>query len=278
MSKFCAALLATALAAAAPAATAGDWSGEAGIGYDSNVANIREGGDERSDRFAQLAVGLDRRWRFDERQVLLWRLQLDAQQFEEFQGLSNLQAGLQGRWLYKPASGFHAPLLELLAGTARWEFDSGLRDSTQHRLGLFATVQLTTRIGLRAGAQTRWRRGDSEVFDTRVHSLVADLDWTLRPGLVLYLGYQALDGDLISTAPADTDTTGAADAAEADDVFPGEIAFRLSSRAHIGTLGFNYALSSRLSLDLQAREIHARSDAGVRYERSQLLGSLLWRY
>jgi hypothetical protein len=269
------AMLGLFLCAGLPATQAAGVSGEFGLGYDSNVANVRKEGRQHGDRFAQLSAGIDRPWRLSDGSTLLWRPQLEAQQFDDHQGLSNLQLGLQARWLYRPGAGFHVPVLELLAGAAAWEFDSGLRDGAQYRLGLFASAPLTTRIGLRAGAQLRQRRADSAVFDTDVRSLVADLDWELRPGSTLYLGYQRLDGDLVSTAPA---APAAADAAAPDDVFDGETAFRLDSRAHVGTLGLNHALSPRLALDLQGREIRARAETGARYERRQWLLSLLWRW
>ena len=256
-------------------ARAGDWSGEAGIGYDSNITNAREGSPERDDRFAQLAIGIDRPWRLGPATTLLWRPQMEAQQFDEFQGLSNLQAGLQGRWLHRPGAGFHVPVLELLAGASCWEFDSGLRDSAQYRLGLFATGQLSTRISLRAGGQLQRRRADSAVFDTRQSSLGADLDWQLAPSALLYLGYRHIDGDFVATAPAAPAT---ASITQADDVFDGETSWRFSGRAHSGTLGFNYALSHALALDVQARRTRTRADSGVRYERDQVLASLLWRW
>ncbi|AXQ30934.1 hypothetical protein D0B54_20610 [Solimonas sp. K1W22B-7] len=267
-------MLGVALYAALPA-QAGDWSGEATLGYDSNVANVREGADERSDRFAQLAIGIDRPWRLSPASLLLWRPQLEAQQFDDFQGLSNLQAGLQARWLYRPAPGFYAPMLELLAGAAWWEFDSALRDSRQTRYGLFFTEQLSTRIGLRAGWQLRQRRAQATVFDNSVRSWIADLDWELQPGTTLTLGYQHMDGDLVSSAAA---APPAARASAADDVFAGATAFRLPARAHVGSLGLNHALSPQLALDVQAREVRAQADTGVRYGRSQLLASLLWRW
>ncbi|PPE73840.1 hypothetical protein C3942_10570 [Solimonas fluminis] len=261
-------------AALAPARAA-DFSGEFALGQDSNVANVREGGRERSDRFALLAAGVDRPWRLSDSSTLLWRPQLEAQQFDDCRGLSSLQLGLQARWLYRPGAGFHVPVLELLAGATAWEFDSRLRDGAQYRFGVFASAPLTTRIGLRAGAQLRQRRADSAVFDTDVRMLGADLDWELRPGSTLYLGYQHLDGDLVSTAPT---APAASDAVAPDDVFDGETAFRLDSRADIGTLGLNHALSPQLALDLQGRGIRARAETGARYERRQLLLSLLWRW
>jgi len=264
-----------ALLALVMAGEVGAWSGEAGIGHDSNVANVREGGRERDDQFLQLAVGTDSLWPLTENAALQWRLQVDAQQFAQQQALSNAQAMLQARWLFRPAAGFYAPLLETQASAAWWEFDSRLRDSAQYRFGLFATEQLTTTLSLRAGWRVNWRRGHSAVFDADTRSLSLDLDWLPLPALTVYSGYQHLDGDLVSTAVS---VPAFARAAAPDDAFAGESAFRLSSRAHVVTLGGNYALTSQLALDLQARQVRARADAGPHYERTQLLASLLWRY
>lgn len=263
-------VFATSVAGAAQA-----WSGEAGIGYDNNIANIRDGGDTRGEAFAQLAVGTDSLWPLSPDVALLWRLQLQAEQFDQHRELSSVQPLLQMRGLFRPGAGFHAPLLEAVASVAWWEFDSRLRDRAQYRFGLLVSEQLTTDVGLRVGWRVTERRARSAVFDTGQRSLTVDLDWLLQPALTVYLGYQHLDGDLVSTASA---VPANARASDPDDAFAGETAFRLASRAHVATLGCNFALSPKLALDLQAREVRARADDGPRYERRQWLASLLWRY
>jgi hypothetical protein len=74
----------------------------------------------------------------------------------------------------------------------------------------------------------------------------------------------------------------AAEAIEADDAFGGLagglLAYRLDARAQIATLGFNYALSRKLSADLQGQYITTRADARNEYERTVAVVSLLARF
>lgn len=255
-------------------------SGEAGIGFDDNVANVKQGGAERDDLFVQLGATAQTAWRLTPSSAMLWRFQLDAQRFFEHEGLSHADPALRWDWLYRPGADFHAPTLGI-AATVLWsEFDSGLRDAAEYRAAVFAQQQLTTRIGWRLGWSASWREAqDQDVFDGGARSATLDLDWQLSRRFALYLGYQYRDGDLISTAPAPAPAVlSAARAFAADDVFPGETAFRLSSRAQVGTAGVNYSVSPRFAVDVQTRYIEAEADIGSHYRRVQALASLLWRY
>ncbi|MFP5307552.1 MAG: hypothetical protein ACLGI7_17250, partial [Gammaproteobacteria bacterium] len=175
--------------------------------------------------------------------------------------------------------GFYTPTFTLYASAAHAEHASSLRDAAEYRAGGFVQEQLTTRLSARAGWSASWRDARRQrVFAGGARSATLDLDWLATRRLAVYAGYQYRDGDLVSSAadppPA---VLGAARALADDDVFTGETAFRLSSSAHVGTLGVNLSLSPKLSLDLQTRHVEAEADTGVHYRRTQTLVSLLWR-
>lgn len=235
---------------------------------------------EREDLFVQLGVTAQTAWRLTPASAMRWRFQLDARQFLEHDGLSHASPALRWDWLCRPGADFHTPTLGV-AATALWsEFDSGLRDAAGCRATLFAQQQLTTRIGWRLGWTASWREAQHEaVFDGGARSATLDLDWQLSRRFALSLGYQYRDGDLVSTAPAPAPAVRAAARAFApDDVFSGETAFRLPSRAQVSTAGPNFGLSPGLAVDVQVRRIEAEADIGSHYRRTQALASLLWRY
>lgn len=264
-------------AVASPASPAVD--GELGAGFDSNVANVRQGGNARDDFFLQAGAVAETGWRLGPGMAMRWQLLLDAQAYARYGGLTHASPGVRWRWLSRPGAGFHAPVLGFEASAVAHEYDSRLRDAAEYRVGLWARQQLTTRIALRLGWSATDRQARREaVFDGGVRSGTLDLDWQPLRDWAVYAGYQYLDGDLVSTAPnPPPGVLYAARAVAADDVFDGETAFRLSSSADVGTLGVNYSLSPRLSIDVQARHVEAQADIGSHYRRTLALASLLWR-
>lgn len=271
-------MLAAATVSAAPASRA--LSGEVGVGFDTNVANIRQGGDTREDSFLQMAAVAETGWKLGPAMAMQWQLALDAQGYAQYAGLSRAVPAARWRWLIRPGAGFFTPVLALTASAASEEFDSRLRDAAEYRAGLWLQQQLTTRLSLRLGGSANWREARREpVFEGSARSATLDLDWQPWRDVALYAGYQYRDGDLISTAPNPPPAVlSAARAYAPDDVFDGQTAFRLPGRAEVATTGLNYSLSPHWSLDVQARYIEAEADTGTHYRRVQSLASVLWRY
>ena len=255
-------------------------SGEATIGYDSNIANVKRGAATRDDGFAALALAWDQPLRVRGGDALGVQLRFDAQSWFADEGLSNVSPSLRLRWLVRPGRSFYTPTLGVDAAAAWQEFDSRLRDAAEYRAGLFVQQPLTTRISVRlAWSASQRQASEGGVFSPGVRAASLDLDWQIGRRLVLYAGYQYRDGELVSTAADPSAAVLAASRAAApDDVFAGETAFRLPGSADLWTAGANYSFSSRLSFDLMAREVRAEADSGARYRRTQCFASLLWRY
>lgn len=271
-------MLAVATASAAPASRG--LSGEFAIGFDTNVANVRQNGDTREDSFLQLAAVAETGWKLGPAMAMQWQLALDAQGYAQYDGLSRVVPAARWRWLIRPGAGFYTPVLALSASATSEDFDSRLRDAAEYRAGLWLQQQLTTRISLRLGGSASWREARREpVFEGSARSATVDLDWQPTRNLALYAGYQYREGDLFSTAPNPPPAVlYAARAYAPDDVFDGQTAFRLSGDAEVATAGANYSLSPHWSFDVQARYIEAEADTGTHYRRTQSLASLLWRY
>jgi hypothetical protein len=270
-----------ALGAAAPATAAERvFSGEFALGHDDNIANARRGAAVQDDAFVQVAAAHETLWRLAPTSQMGLRLSAEGRRYDRYESLSQLSGAARWQWLYRAGGGFHTPVVGTSAGVEYREFDSRLRDAWTWRIGAFAQQQLTTQLSWRLGWSARWVDAvNAPVFETGARSATLDLDWQLGRSLVLYAGYQYLDGDLVSTAPNPPPAAlAAARAAAADDVFIGETAFRLSSSADIYSAGANLSLSPHWSVDALWRRIDAEADTGTRYRREQALLSLLWRY
>jgi hypothetical protein len=250
-------------------------SGELALGYDSNVANVRQGGDEREAGFALLDVGVDQLWGLGSHHALQGRFDVESQAYTRYRGLDSAKGTLLLRYLFRPGAGFFAPTLALSGSAGWWEFNSDLRDSADYRASAFVREQLTTRISARLTGTIDWRRASEEVFDLRTRTLGLDLDWALSNRLAIYGGYQRRWGQFVSTRPTPPPPSFAF---AADDAFAGEFAARQDGAANIGKLGFNFAFSPRLALDLQGLYVEAGANTGVHYRRTQAMASLLARF
>lgn len=263
-----------------PAAAAGSrYPLELTLGHDSNVANAREGGNEREALFALVAGGGESVWPITPGSALATHWRIEGQAFEQYAGLASLKARLGGRLLGRPGQGFWAPTLALGAAGAWQEFDSRARDAAEGLVTGSLQQPLTTRLHARLALQSTWRSADESAFDARQRSVALDLDWMPARDLAIYAGGQWREGDFTVNAPAvGPALAGVARAVAADDVFAGEFAVRQPGEARIATLGVNLALGPSLGVDLMARHVEAESALGVRYRRTQAFLSLLARF
>jgi len=250
--------------------------GELAIGYDSNVANARQGADEREDEFALLSLGADRTWSLGADQALQARVNVESQAFREFEDLDNVLGTLSLRYLLRPGAGFFTPTFAISGSAGWWEFNSRLRDSADYRASMFVLEQLTTKISARLTGTIDWRRAArAEVFTNRTRSLGVDLDWMLTSRFATYAGYRRRWGQFVTTRPTPPP---ASFVSAPDDVFDSEFATRQDGAANIGTLGFNVALSPMFSIDVQGLYVEAGANTGVHYRRTQAIASLLGRF
>ncbi len=267
------------LLAGAPAATAASFSGEITLGHDDNLANVREGARLFEDGFSLVRMQVGQALPVSAYSALLLQASGQAQNFIEYQGLTNLRAQVLARYLMRPGRGFFVPTLALSGSLAGLAYDSELRDSTEYRALLYLNQPLTTRLSLRASVAGKWHRdSDGGIFDDSTTQYGVDLDWHVLPSLVVYGGYQWRDGDFIAVGLPPPPVLAAAAAFAPDDVFEGQIAYRQDGRGEIANLGFNYSFSPLTSLDVQAQLADVESDFGVHYERVITMASLLFRY
>jgi hypothetical protein len=282
-----AALLALAALLGAPAAQAEHhirvhYTGDVATGFDDNVTNAQHDADIRESGFASVTGNVDYQRQLSLYTTLLLRGSGQYEHWNSFEGLSNARGTAMARLLYRADGDFATPTLAAWVSAAVWEFDSEIRDSNEYRAGVFATRHLTTQLMGRAALSASRRQSDGEVFDLSGWSAQLNLDWAAAPRATAYAGYQYYAGGVTSTATPSLWIGLAAEAIEADDAFGGLAgglrAYRLDATAHIGTLGFNYAFTRKLSADVQGQYITTRADARNEYRRMVGVVSLLARF
>lgn len=266
------------LLATAPAAAL-EIGGELTLGYDDNLANVRDGGHRFEGGFSLARLQAQQVLPLSAHSALLLQLSGQAQSHFDYQGLTHLRTQLLARYLLRPGRAFYVPTLGLSASIAGLAYDSDLRDATEYRALFYVDQPLTTQLSLRLGGAGRWRRhSDAALFDDSTTQFGIDLDWQPLATLSVYGGYQWRGGDFVAVGLPGPPVLAAAAAAGPDDVFEGLTAFRQDGDGTIAHLGLNYSFSRQLSLDVQAQRADMESDFGVRYRRVISIASLLFRY
>ena len=235
---------------------------EAGYSYDDNVTRGRVAGEKLADSIFSLAVGEPIPLRFASlpHVRVMVTPQFTGEKFRLYQGLGRASAGAQAELQYRGSGAFDAMTYGLVVRGSYDEFESSLRRGGRYFAGVNARRSLTDRIDLFAEAGRQWRDGRSEVFQTREWIGKVNLDYGLggKRG-ILYLAGEYRHGDSISSGPSSLVNVGLADVLVPDDAFPGLdfFAYRFDARTGIGTVGWNYPLGPRDSLDLSFRRVQS---------------------
>jgi hypothetical protein len=282
-----AALLALgALLAAAPAQAEHHvrihYSGDMAGGFDDNVTTAMNDADIRESGFANAGGNVDYFRQLNLFTTLQLRGSLQGEYWNSFDGLNNGKATAMARLMYRANGDFFTPTLAAWLSASVWEFDTAIRDSNEYRAGAYALEQLTTQITGRFQLMANVRQSDGEVFDLSGYSASLNVDWVPAPRSTVYAGYQYYTGGVTSTATPSLWIGLAAEAIEPDDAFGGLagglMAYRLDATAQIFTLGYNFALTRKLSVDAQGLYVTTDADFGIEYEKMISAISLLARF
>lgn len=265
------------------------WYREAGLqqSYDDNVSRSGAPADIASDFITRV----DAAFRHTRMMGSAGRLSLAGRvAYERFDGhgdLSNVEADMEGYYVYQPNPGFSAPWYELSARLSRIEpRDSRIRRSTVADAGASAGKRLTDTLTARLGYRYSERWAQSEVFDTRDHALQLDLDMSLSPGMGAWLAYEFHAGAVVSTATPAAWIFAAAEAWEPDEAYgrvsgPGcspRCAYRLDGRTHVVGAGFEFELTNHASVDLSGTWFHTDWEGGGAYHGLTLGVALYLNY
>jgi hypothetical protein len=245
-----------------------DFDAELAYTSDDNVTRAAREVDILKDSFWAASAGVSFIQWLNRNHRLVARGFLRGEVYDKYDGLSNASAGAQVTYQYRASGQFTAPTYGAFLKTAIVEYDSELRDSNLYTLGASWRKPVTDRVTAFAQLAANVRESDSTVFDTREISLLANVDYSIGSRGTVYLTYNYLDGDIVSTVESPwLYIVNAAEAINIDDAFPGRTAYRLNATTHVVTLGTNLSIGEGHSLDLSARLADSKADGGVNYER-----------
>jgi outer membrane autotransporter protein len=213
---------------------------------------------------------------------------LETDKLYRYDGLDRVSLGAQADLQYRTSAEFTAPTFALFVRGTYDDYHSELRTGSRWSFGASVRQPLTDRIDLFGAITRNVRDADNAVWDTKDTSVRLNLDYAVGPG-TLYLGGQYSDGDAVSSVGPGFETAVATKATVRDDAYDQTLfAHRYDARTWVGTLGYNYPLGARDSLDLSLRYAYSKptdqlggstyGGGEITYTARQLLLSYLTRF
>lgn len=261
---------------------------EAGYTHDDNVTRGRTGSsDVLSDSIYSVNVTTTFVRPLGNNFRLTAGLQGGGEKFVRFDGLTRLTYGGNVGLQYRPSGDFRAPTFTLFGRWLADRYESNLRDGYRYALGLTMRQPVTDRIELSGTAQYNRREGRSTVFDGSDWSMRLNADYTLFGRHTLYAGGEYRRGDAVSVGVPWLAMIDISKSLVQDDVFTqrSRFAYRFDAETIIATVGYNWPIGNRHSLDFAWRWIHTTPTgqsalyAGtIEYRVNQLSAAYLLRF
>jgi len=261
---------------------------EAGYTRDDNVTRARKGGPDvlADDIFGVNATKAFLRPVGSNLRATLG-LQGGGEKYVQYDGLSRLTYGANLGLQYRPSGDYRAPTFTLFGRWLADRYESDLRDGHRFQFGLTVRQPVTDRVEVSATAQYHRRYGRNAVFDGSDWSLRLNVDYQIFGRHVLYAGGEYRRGDAVSVGIPWLAMVDIATSSVRDDVFTdsARYAYRFDSETIITTVGYNWPLGQRHSLDFAWRWIRTTPTANstlysgtIEYRVNQLSAAYLVRF
>lgn len=254
---------------------------EATLGIDDNVARAGDNVDIEHDSFLTLAGTGGQVLLVNKSGILKGKVQLEANKFARFDGLSNLVAMGKLNYTFAFGNGFNVPWFSLEANYGVVEFESFMRDSNIARAKATMGMQIDDATSMRLGLTYQDRDAESRVFDTENISFFINLDWEVVKKHIIYVTYKVENGDVVSSAQEVSveDIDASVPNIAIDDVFTDKQAYKLDATVQFLTLGYNLVRNLDSSFDFSARYLESEAtDVELTYEGLSLHASYFHRF
>jgi hypothetical protein len=231
-----------------------------GVTYDDNVNRAREPANRLEDSLFSMSANVSRAWPVASNLRFQVTGLASGEKLYRYNGLGRFSGGAQAELQYRTSGAFDATTFAVSGRALYEQYESHYRTGPRYFAGFNARRALTDRIELFGEIGANWRRGKSEVFNWRDYAAKLNIDYALGRKGILYLAGEYRQGDSVSSGPPSL-VVGAAEVFVPDDAFEdlGYIAYRFDSRTLIGTVGVNYPLGARDSVDFSWRRIEGKA-------------------
>jgi hypothetical protein len=230
---------------------------EGGFTYDDNVTRGRVDDEILSDKIYSLNASTSRTFNVNDNTRAVVTGLLNGEAFHTYTGLEHVSGGLQAEMQYRGSADFNAVTWAAFARGFLDAYNSHLRDGGRWAVGLSARSSVTDRIDLYGEVAANWRRANSDVWNLNEYVARLNLDYSLGRIGTFYFAGEYHRGDTVSDGKASLVNLSIAEVFVPDDAFPGKdlFAYRFDGRTWVGTVGLNFPLGQRDSIDFSYRRV-----------------------
>lgn len=268
------------------------WLDEVGLElrFDDNLTRGQLDRDIKGDTALVVSAATGVGYQLTDNGRLSLTLALSGAAYRRYEGLNNLNAGLELAYRWKFGLGPHVPEIRLSASATRLDYRDEPRDGWLYLGEIAIAKRLSDRLGLRIAYQVEQRESDTvadrlrptiaaDVFDLRSHNLIFGGDYSLSPRYVLSAAYTIRDGDIVSTTLRNRPVFLASSAIAADPVFgPDRFAYKMKALTRGLRFGVSRVIGGQSSFTLGYEYLDSRAEGGIDYEANLVRATYLYQF
>jgi len=268
------------------------WLDEVGLElrFDDNLTRAQLDRDIKSDTAAVVSAAAGTGYQLTDNGRLSLTLTLSGSAYRRYEGLNNLNAGLELAYRWKFGLGPYVPELRLSGSATRLDYQDAPRDGWLYLGEIAIAKRLSDRSGIRIAYQVERRESDmvadrlrptiaADVFDLTSHNLIFGGDYSLNPEYVLAAAYTIRDGDIVSTTLRNRQVFLASSAIAADPVFgPGRFAYKMKALTRGLSLSVSRVIGEQGSFTVGYEHLDSRAEGGIDYEANLVRATYLYQF
>ena len=189
------------------------------VGTDGNINRSAFNEYELDDTSAGIELSLKKHHSLSFNKEFVYSFKLVNESYSEWSKLNHSSAGVGIEYRFRSRTGYTAPIVSLYSEFRSADYSSHLRSGTELVLGISWFKRVTDRVSIVLGLEGVRRDSDSNVFDIDRNRLYGMFDWSLSNPISLYLQYHFLNGDIVSSVPANSYNYGNTVPYQLDDAF-----------------------------------------------------------
>lgn len=262
---------------------------------DDNINRAEAKWDQESDSILGVSADASYTRELSVNKSLVYSAGLAHESYEEWTGLSSTVLNTKVEYRFRTRGSFTAPIYSLFISLEGRDYKSELRDGNQVVAGLSVFKRLTDKVVFTGGVDVKERDADADVFDITNQRVYAVFDYSFGASHSLYLQYQFLDGDIVSSSRP-TQRINAArpywKAWQQDDAFStreslgtglgyqsvDRFAYRFDAETNIVSIGYSLPVGHNKTLQLTFDDYDSEAQGDINYQGERARIDLLFRF
>ncbi len=261
---------------------------EASINYSSNLSQAWIPQDVVDDTSLNLLLGGGYNYQTSDGGLLVLSSYLAYTGFKTYSDINQLNFSVGGLYLFQIEPAYSATTYQLSGRVTSLNYlDSAIRKGELLELGVGANKKLGTHWLLTIDYLYQQRFASDKTFETNNHWVSLTAEYRASQGTTLYVSYEFLQGDLLSSAEGPRDSPPSASLADErvfDPVYRDcsrsceNWTYRFTGDGYRGTVGAAIDLQRNLTFDLSIGIYNWDADVGIGDTNWSALAGIIWHF